>query len=183
MTLTPAQIATACGCPMYRAQTWAPYINAAMAVFAIDSPERVAAFLAQVSHESGRLKWTREIWGPIPAQIRYEGRADLGNTQPGDGRRYCGRGLIQTTGRANYVGTRDGLRRYVPDVPDFEATPAALEQPRWAALSAAWFWADRGLNFLADAGDYMRITRRINGGTNGYEDRLALWEGAKGAVA
>jgi putative chitinase len=124
----------------------------------------------------------REIWGPTPAQTRYEGRRDLGNVHPGDGYRYRGRGLIQTTGRANYAATTLGLRKVAPDAPDFELKPEALEAPRWAALSAAWFWASKGLNELADAGDYMRITRRINGGTNGYEDRLALWEQAKAAL-
>lgn len=154
-----------------------------MGIFAIDSPQRIAAFLAQIAHESGRLVYVRELWGPTPAQLRYEGRADLGNTQTGDGFRYRGRGLIQTTGRANYAATRDGLVHFVPLVPDFEATPEMLEAPKWAALSAGWFWYAHGLNDLADGDQFMTITRRINGGTNGYADRVALWDGAKAVLA
>lgn len=124
----------------------------------------------------------REIWGPTPAQLRYQGRADLGNLRPGDGRKYMGRGLIQITGHSNYMSVRDGLRIYLPNVPDFEQSPELLEVPVWAAHSAGWFWAVRGLNELADSGAFMSITRRINGGTNGYDDRLALWESGKGAL-
>lgn len=182
MTLTPLQLSGACGCQMIVAENWVEPINAAMGVFAIDTPERAAAFLAQIGHESGRLRYTRELWGPTPAQLRYEGRADLGNTEKGDGYRFRGRGLIQTTGRANYRRTRDGLLGFLPLVPDFEATPEALEIPKWAAYSAAWFWADRGLNALADSQAFMQITRRINGGTNGYDDRVALWAGAQTAL-
>ena len=172
----------AIGCNSVRAGIWAPFLSEAMGIFAIDSPERKAAFLAQIAHESGRLAYVRELWGPLPQQLRYEGRADLGNTQKGDGFKYRGRGLIQTTGRANYRTTAEGLRKYVSHVPDFEAEPEALEQPRWAALSAGWYWASRGLNALADAGDFDRITRRINGGTNGLADRMALWSSAKTAM-
>lgn len=181
--ISAAQIASACGCSLPRAENWREPLNAAMGVFAIDSADRQAAFLAQIAHESGRLQYVREIWGPTPAQLRYEGRADLGNVLKGDGFRYRGRGLIQTTGRDNYRATREGLRKFMPDVPDFEAAPEALEAPKWASYSAGWYWSEHGLNALADAGDYMRITRRINGGTNGYDDRLALWDGAKKALA
>ena len=142
----------------------------------------MAAFLAQVGHESGRVVYAREIWGPLPAQLRYEGRKDLGNLRPGDGRKYLGRGLIQITGRANAIAVRDGLRQYLPSVPDFEASPELLEVEQWAAYSAGWFWAAHGLNGLADSDSFMQITRKINGGTNGYEDRLALWESGKGAL-
>lgn len=152
-------------------------------MFDINSPAQQAAFLAQIAHESGRLVYVRELWGPTPAQQRYEGRIDLGNTQPGDGFRYRGRGLIQITGRANYRAVRDGLRRLLQlDVPDFEAAPELLEMPRWAALSAAWFWSAKGCGPLADAGEFERLTRRINGGTNGLADRVALWGGAKAAL-
>ena len=102
---------------------------------------------------------------------RYEGRADLGNNQPGDGQRYCGRGLIQITGRANYAAARNRMRAIGIDCPDFEAEPEQLEEPWWAALSAADYWTSRGLNPLADAGDFEAITRRINGGLNGQADR------------
>lgn len=165
-----------------RADMWLPHLQSACARFNINTPARLAAFLAQIGHESARMAFTREIWGPTPAQSRYEGRRDLGNTQPGDGKRYMGRGLIQTTGRANYLLTREGLRKLGIPAPDFITSPETLEQPTWAALSAAWYWQSRGLNELADAGDFERITRRINGGLNGYEDRKALWAAAKKAM-
>lgn len=186
--ITSTQLAQACDCNVARAEPWVEPLNVSMALFGIDTPARRAAFLAQIGHESGRLRYVRELWGPTPAQARYEGRADLGNVQPGDGFRYRGRGLIQTTGRANYAGTRDGLRTVVPGAPDFEAEPEALEQPRWAAMSAAWFWQSRGLNALADAGDFFKISARINGinratgEPNGMEDRRKLWAGAKSAL-
>lgn len=180
--LNAAQIARACSCSLQRATNWHPALTDAMAVFAIDSPERIAAFLAQIAHESGRLAYVREIWGPTPAQLRYEGRRDLGNVQAGDGYRYRGRGLIQVTGRANYVGARDGLGAFMHSVPDFEAKPEALEIPRWAAMSAGHYWHSRRLNALADAGDFVALTRRINGGTNGMDDRSTLWAGARAAV-
>lgn len=181
MQLTSQQLQAGTGCNAVRAALWLAHIQAACDDFEINTPQRLAAFLAQIGHESGRLAYVREIWGPaqVPAQARYEGRADLGNTQPGDGKRFMGRGLIQTTGRANYAATRDGLREFVANVPDFEVNPTALELSQWAALSAAWYWHSRGLNKLADAGDFFTITRKINGGTNGMADRLMLWECAK----
>lgn len=181
--MKPAELAMALGCPLPRADNWAACLTEAMSIFVIDSPLRQAAFLAQIGHESGRLQFVRELWGPTEAQRGYEGRADLGNGKPGDGYRYRGRGLIQTTGRANYAATRDGLLQFVPIVPDFEATPETLEAPKWAALSAAWYWHAHGCNALADAGAFMSLTRAINGGTNGYADRLALWETASQALA
>lgn len=166
--MNPQTLAAALGVPISRTQAWADPITAAMALWAIDSAARQAAFLAQIGHESGRLMYVRELWGPTPAQIRYEGRTDLGNTEPGDGKRFMGRGLIQITGRANYQKVSDALGI------DFMSSPELLEQPSNAALSAAWFWNSRGLNELADAGDFRTITERINGGLNGYPDRLAL---------
>ena len=146
-----------------------------MQQYGITSRRAATMFLAQVAHESALFRATTEY----ASGAAYEGRRDLGNTQPGDGRRFSGRGLIQTTGRDNYRATRDGLRKFVQSAPDFEADPARLEEPQWAALSAAWYWPSRGLNALADAGDFRRITVRINGGTNGMADRLALWAKAK----
>jgi putative chitinase len=148
-------------------------LNAAMAEYGITTPARQAAFLAQVGHESGQLQYVREL----ASGDAYEGRADLGNNQPGDGRRYRGRGLIQVTGRANYAacGAALGL--------DLVAQPELLEQPVNACRSAGWFWAAHGLNELADAGDQVRITKRINGGTNGLADRLALFEVAQRVLA
>ncbi|VVE00855.1 hypothetical protein PIN31115_02095 [Pandoraea iniqua] len=158
------------------AQKWVDPISASIALYSIDTPPRIAAFLAQVGHESGGFVFTKEIWGPTPAQARYEGRADLGNTQPGDGKRYLGRGLIQITGRNNYQRLSDALGI------DFVSAPELLEIPSYAAQSAAWFWNDKGLNQYADVGDFVTLTRRINGGTNGLEDREARWELAKGAL-
>jgi putative chitinase len=174
--MTPQTLAAALGVPVSRTLNWADPISAAMALWGIDTDARQAAFLAQIGHESERLVYVRELWGPTPAQAGYEGRADLGNTQPGDGKRFMGRGLIQITGRANYerVGTVLGL--------PLLDRPELLEQPTNAALSAAWFWNVHGLNQLADAGDFLTITRRINGGTNGYADRLALLALAKDAL-
>ena len=159
-----------------RAQAWADPLSAAMALYAIDSPARQAAFIAQVGHESGRLVYVRELWGPTPSQSGYEGRLDLGNTEKGDAFKFRGRGLIQVTGRANYqrAGAALGL--------DLTTYPELLEQPSNAAQSAAWFWNIHGLNELADIGDFDTITRRINGGTNGLQDRLVLYATAKAAI-
>jgi putative chitinase len=171
--MTPLQLAAVMNIPLARAMAWAVPITEAMDEFGIDTPERQAAFLAQIGHESGRMRYTREIWGPTSAQVRYEGRADLGNIQPGDGKKFMGRGLIQITGRANYneCGIALGL-------PLCEQTEL-LEQPTHAARSAAWFWKSRNLNRFADSGDFVALTRRVNGGTNGLADREKLWIAAK----
>jgi putative chitinase len=180
-----ALLQRAVGCTAANAERFAGPLAAACAFYGIDTPKRLAAFLAQLGHESGSFRFVVELWGPTPAQTRYEGRADLGNTQQGDGFTYRGRGLIQTTGRHNYAKTRDRLRERFPhlDVPDFEAEPGRLAEPQWAALSAADYWDSRGLNAMADADQFERITRAINGGINGYDDRLARWERAKAALA
>lgn len=181
--MTPDLLRTAVGCSPEAAARFADPLSAACAFYGITTPTRLAAFLAQIGHESSSLRYTRELWGPTPAQARYEGRADLGNTEPGDGERFKGHGLTQTTGRHNHARVRDRLRERFPhlDVPDFEADPEALSDPQWAAFSAADYWDDRGLNALADAGDFERITRKINGGLNGYADRLARWKRAREA--
>lgn len=151
---------------------WAPILTAAAAKWGIDSPKRLAGWVAQVAHESGRLVYVTELWGPTPAQRGYEGRVDLGNVYPGDGTRYRGRGLIQVTGRANYRKAAAALGI------DCENRPELLALPEHAAMSAGWFWATHGLNELADARDIVGMTRRINGGTNGLEDRKSLYRGA-----
>ncbi|MCS4310267.1 putative chitinase [Pseudomonas sp. BIGb0381] len=152
-------------------------LNLAMDRYQINTKLRMAAFIAQVGHESGQLRYVREIWGPTAQQAGYEGRADLGNTVPGDGSKYRGRGLIQITGRANYGACGEALGL------DLVNQPALLEQPQYAAMSAAWFWSMKGLNTLADQGEFTKITRRINGGLNGLEDRLQLWARAKNVLA
>ncbi len=183
MILTPALLRAATGCTAEAAERFAPHLDAACRVYGIDTFARYVAFLAQIGHESGSLRHVREIWGPTPAQQRYEGRADLGNVYPGDGQRYMGRGLIQTTGRHNYRAVRDRLRTRGQDAPDFERDPGSLESPKWACWSAADYWDWRGLNALADRGDFESITRRINGGLNGHADRLRRLQMAREALA
>ena len=152
-------------------------LNTAMNHNQIVGLKRVAAFIAQVGHESGQLKYVREIWGPTKAQTKYEGRADLGNTVAGDGSKYRGRGLIQITGRANYAACGEALGL------DLINHPELLEKPQHACMSAAWFWASWGLNTLADAGSFSKITSRINGGQNGAADRQALYAKALKVLA
>ncbi|PHN32077.1 glycoside hydrolase family 19 protein [Pseudomonas sp. ICMP 460] len=152
-------------------------LNAAMNRYAVVSLVRASAFIAQIGHESGQLRYVREIWGPTAQQLGYEGREDLGNTVKGDGSRYRGRGLIQITGRANYADCGEALGL------DLVNHPELLEQPQHAAMSAAWFWSTRGLNTLADEGGFVKITRRINGGINGLTDRRALYDKALAVLA
>ncbi|MQU28243.1 glycoside hydrolase family 19 protein [Pseudomonas helleri] len=159
------------------AGVFVPVLNTAMNRYQIVGPKRVAAFIAQIGHESGQLKYVKEIWGPTAAQMRYEGRADLGNTQFGDGSKYRGRGLIQITGRANYKACGDALGL------DLINQPELLEKPQHACMSAAWYWATRGLNTLADAGKFDTITKRINGGQNGAADRQMLYARALKVLA
>ena len=173
-------LAKAAGLSKDSSYRWKGPLQAAFDYADISTPKRQAAFLAQLGHESGGFQYLREIWGPTSAQKRYEGRLDLGNTQRGDGFRYRGRGLIQITGRANYVRIASRLSRF--GAPDFVAEPEALERPEWAALSAADYWKDRRLNELADTGKFKTLTKRINGGLNGYADRLARYERAAEAL-
>ena len=160
-----------------QAGVFVPVLNTAMGKYGIVTRLRIAAFIAQIGHESGQLVYVREIWGPTPAQAKYEGRKDLGNTVPGDGFKYRGRGLIQITGRANYAECGEALGL------DLINHPELLEKPQHACMSAAWFWASRGLSTLADAGKFDTITRRINGGQNGAADRQALYAKALKVLA
>ena len=160
-----------------QAGVFVPVLNTAMNRYGIVGTPRAAAFIAQVGHESGQFRWLKELWGPTAQQVGYEGRADLGNTVKGDGSKYRGRGLIQITGRANYAACGEALGL------DLINNPQLLELPQHAAMSAAWFWSMKGLNTLADQGDFVKITRRINGGINGLEDRLLLWDKALEVLA
>lgn len=152
----------------------------AMVKFQINTPHRKAAFLAQIAHESGSLKYVEEI----ASGDAYDTRIDLGNTpeKDGDGRRYKGRGILQITGLANYKAVGAALSY------DFVKDPEALELPGAASMSAGWFWKTRGLNELADKGDFEKISARINGinkktgRPNGIEDRWEHWERAKKAL-
>lgn len=187
ISLTQALLASALSIPASRAQLWASTMQPALQLADISTPQRLACWLAQVGHETGRLRYVREIWGPTAAQQRYEPVTTLsrrlGNTQPGDGRRYLGRGLIQTTGRANYARLTDRVRQLMGDsAPDFVATPALVEVPQWAAIAAAVYWRDRDLNRWADAFDFVTLTKRINGGTNGLADRQHLYTQALSAI-
>lgn len=177
-----ARLAQAVGVHIDRARLWAPHVAACVLHADLDSRERLAAFLAQAGHESSGFRHVREIWGPTPAQTRYEGRRDLGNTQPGDGKRYMGRGLIQITGRHNYARLTDRLRDEC--CPDFVEHPKLLESPKWAALSAADYWKDRHLNRFCTPGnmEFRALTRAINGGFNGLNDRLARYGRAFAAL-
>jgi len=186
--MRPDELQEATGCSAERAMLWAEPLTAAMAEYEIDTAARQAAFLAQIVHESGRFKWVREIWGPTPAQMRYGGRDDLGNTRPAAiahaaaagievGRFYSGHGLIQVTGYDNHL--KAGLVLGI----DAAAHPELLEQPEHAARSAGDFWRSRGLNEAADVAAFERITRKINGGMNGYTDRCVAWDRAKRALA
>lgn len=154
-----------------------PHLQAAMAEFAITTMLREAAFLAQVAHESAEFRFMEEIWGPTPAQRRYEPVTSLskmlGNTQPGDGKRFKGRGPIQLTGRANYKTFGDKLGV------DLVGNPALAATPEVAFRIAGLYWQTRGLNPLADAQNFREITRRINGGFNGLADREKYYARAK----
>jgi predicted chitinase len=163
-----------------KAGFYAPFLNVAMLEQDINSKRRRCAFLAQLAHESSELRYMEEI----ASGAAYEGRKDLGNIHPGDGKRFKGRGPIQLTGRANYrlFGNLLGL--------DLEHEPQIASKPEHAFRIAALFWQRKGLNELADkltlkksdAGDKIRfaaITKRINGGYNGLDDRLNYFRVAK----
>ena len=158
-----------------------PGFNEAMVAAGVTTVRRAAMWCAQLGHESVGLRYMREIWGPTPAQRGYEGRVDLGNTRPGDGKRFMGRGPIQVTGRHNYTSLsqwahKEGL---VPTPTFFVDNPTELEKPRHGFLGAVWYWTtQRPLNQLSDAGDLTGATRAINGGTNGINDRRARYNRA-----
>lgn len=155
-----------------RAVTYAPHLTAGMERFKISTPRRQAAFLAQVAHESGELQFVLEL----ASGDAYEGRRDLGNVEPGDGRRFRGRGLLQITGRRNYW--RAGNALLIPAT----SSPAILEEPQWAAMSACWFWEVHGLSQLADDDRFFAITRAINGGYNGGDQRLKFFLRARSVL-
>lgn len=175
------------GASIERATKYLAGLTVAMAEYAINTPERQAMFLANVGHETAGLKYMREL-GNDAYFTKYDGRQDLGNTQPGDGAKFKGRGMLQTTGRANYARLRDRLRSRGITCPNFEVEPEALELPEWAPLSACDYIAMRNLNAKADAGDFLGYCVGINGRNkktglpNGWEDRQNLYENAKEAL-
>lgn len=157
-----------------------PHLEKAMKEFEINTLLRAAAFLAQLAHESAEFRFMEEIWGPTAAQKRYEPVTSLsqalGNTQTGDGKRFKGRGPIQLTGRANYrrYGNQLGI--------DLENNPLLAATPEIGFRTAGLFWKKNGLNELADKQFFKTITKRINGGLNGFEDRLKYYVRAKNVL-
>lgn len=155
--------------PLDKAQEYLPFLNSAMDEFQINNPLRVAAFVAQLAHESmGLTAFEEKASGRA-----YEGRKNLGNIKPGDGVRYKGRGPIQLTGRANYkqVGEALGL--------NLEEDPKQASLPEVGFRIAGYFWTSRNLNILADEEKFNLITKRINGGFNGKADRDRYYARAK----
>jgi predicted chitinase len=152
-------------------------LQQAMEEFEINTPLREATFLAQIAHESGEFKYLEEIWGPTDAQKHYEPPSkkadDLGNTEPGDGKRFKGRGAIQLTGRANYKKFGELLDLDLITHPEWAADPQVAFR-----VSGA-FWKSNGLNELADQQEFEKITRRINGGLTGQAERLGFYTKAK----
>lgn len=148
---------------------WMPHAD-------INTLFRAAHFLAQAAHETDQFRTLHEYWGPTPAQRRYEGRADLGNSQPGDGYRYRGRGIFQLTGRFNYRQIGEALKL------DLENNPALAAEAAVSVQIACYYWKVRDLNKLADADDVREITKKINGGTNGLQERIDCLLRAKKAL-
>jgi putative chitinase len=173
---------------------WLKPLEDTFAKYDINTPERQAAFIGQCAHESGNFKTLEEnlnykpealmrVWPSrfpdLPTAMKYAhnpemiankvygGRMGNGVEETGDGWKYHGRGLIQLTGKENYANCGSGIGV------DLLSNPNLLNTPQYAALSAGWFWNKKGLNALADAGDFETMTKRINGGLIGLDDRKA----------
>lgn len=151
--------------------------------FKIDTPLRIAHFMAQAAAETGNFRYLREIWGPTPAQRGYEGRADLGNVIAGDGQKFLGRGIFQITGRDNYerFGKKCGV--------DLACDPKQAEDPKLALHLACLYWQEHGLNAYADADNILATSNGINRGNpasvrepNGYPARKAALARAKAVL-
>ena len=178
---------------------WCEALNAILPDYEIDTPQRVAAFLAQCAHESGGFVFLKENLNYKAASLRkvfpkyfpddgiaaayanrpemianrvYASRMGNGDERSGDGYRYCGRGLIQLTGRTNYQAFADSIETPVEQVTEYLGTFEGAVQ------SACWFWENNNLNKWADAGDILAMTKKINGGTIGLEDRKKHYEHA-----
>jgi putative chitinase len=191
--ITPEQLRRIMPYGAGRISTFHAALAGAMAEFEINTTARQAAFLAQLAHESGEFRYVREL----ASGDDYEGREDLGNTEPGDGPRFRGRGLIQITGRKNYRLVSAAL---FSDPDYLLRDPTTLEQPGPACRSAGWFWVKGAglnlskralahgvlegcdLNELADAGDFTGITLAVNGGMNGFADRKQYYARAQAAL-
>lgn len=156
-------------------------LNLYGAEYGLDQPHRLAHYLSQLAHESGSFRYDKEI----ASGAAYEGRKDLGNTKKGDGKRFKGRGPIQITGRANYRAFAKWAKKLDPDAPDFEANPDAVNTDPWEGLAPIWYWdegnpdpQERSLNYYADSNNIEMVTRRINGGINGLEERIRFYDRA-----
>lgn len=171
---------------------WLEPLQETFEKYQINTPKRQACFIGQCMHESGGFKFLKEnlnysakaLMATWPSRFpdidiaeKYERQPEkiankvysgrMGNTEDGDGAKFIGRGLIQLTGKDNYKAFGEAIGE------DLVANPQLVEQPRYAALSAGWFWNKRGLNALADDMDITTLTVRINGGKIGIEDRIA----------
>jgi putative chitinase len=157
-----------------KANAYIAPLNAAMVEAKIDNRLRICAFLGQIALESGELAWFHEFASGMEYDITKNPRlaTGLGNLTPGDGPRYKGRGPIQLTGKSNYIACGKALGIDLVDNPDLAV------QPSIAFRTAGWFWTTHNLNHYADLGDYRTITHRINGGYNGYAERLKYYERA-----
>jgi putative chitinase len=174
--LTPALLHTIYPhATLARVALYLPHLLIGMTARAIDTPLRQAHFLAQVGHESGELRYHEEL----ASGNAYEGRADLGNTEQGDGKRFKGRGLIQLTGRANYQAYGKAIGR---DLTHDGHWAEVATEPALAVDVACWFWERHHLNRWADLDDITTITRRVNGGLNGLASRQVLLKRAKEAL-
>lgn len=210
--ITVEQLAACVGTKPSRAAAHLTPLVEAMALYEINTPARIGMFLANIGHETCGLVYLKEIWGPTPAQKRYERDFNapwptnaeqarlpafernrlafsLGNYRSGDGEKYPGHGYLQNTGRWNHAAARDRLRERFLNlaVPDFEEQPWKLAEPKWAALAAGDYVAMKGLNLVADEGDFDMYCDLINrgrhtvriGDSNGWAQRLALWKEAQ----
>jgi putative chitinase len=137
--------------------------------YGITTRVRAAAAVAQMAHESDRFRTSTEY----ADGKAYEGRPDLGNVHPGDGPRYRGRGRIMVTGRTNYTSVSKAFGQ------DFVAHPSRLARSPMSELASCWWWDTHDCNEIADSHDFVALTRRINGGTNGLDDRVALHRRAR----
>jgi len=190
-TITPDQLAAIAGKPTSLMTGLAEWINETCPAYEIDTPQEYAHFLAQACHETDHFRTLREY----ASGSAYEGRADLGNSQSGDGVKFRGRGIFQTTGRANYLQL--GIKKGRRDL--FINSPELLEQPEYAVWSACEYWATRGLNDAANHADTDMLKKKyrgkvievppvefiaitINGGYNGMEERKKFYSAARGIL-
>lgn len=172
-TISLLQLARVCASrKLERLAPLVDHLNVALALADASSAPRAAMFLAQVAEESGEFRFSEEI----ASGAAYEGRHDLGNTQPGDGTRFKGRGWLQITGRSNYQHLATALQLPLLEHPELAALPAH------AGRVAAWFWRAHGLNAHADRFDLVGCTRIINGGKNGLEARAKYYARACAAL-